>query len=155
MLDINAAIDIPAPAEAVWRVLTDFARYSGWNPFIRRAYGAAEVGTEVRLHVRSSFGLPLAFRAKVLESDSGHELHWDGHVLANWLARGEHWFTIEPVDANHVRFVQRERFSGLLPRLGARLLAQEAKRGFDSMNEALAQHVSTVHHDTTSATSAT
>jgi hypothetical protein len=139
MLDIKATTEISAPAYAVWSVLTDFARYSGWNPFIRRAYGAAETGKEVRLHVRSSFGLPLAFRATVLDTDEDHELHWEGHLFADWLARGEHWFTIEPIDEHHVRFVQRERFSGLLPALAGRLLAREAKHGFEQMNHALAE----------------
>lgn len=139
MLDVKATTEIAAPARAVWSVLTDFARYSGWNPFIRRAYGAAETGAQVRLHVRSSFGLPLAFRATVLDSAEDRELHWEGHVVADWLARGEHWFTIEPIDEHRVRFVQRERFTGLLPRLAAKLLAREAKHGFEQMNQALAE----------------
>jgi hypothetical protein len=78
----------------------------------------------------------------VLGSDENRELHWQGHVLAPWLACGEHWFTIEEVDANHVRFAQRERFSGVLPRIAAKLLAREAKRGFDAMNDALATRAS-------------
>ena len=150
MMDVKASTDIAAPAKTVWSVLTDFAHYAGWNPFIRRAYGAAEPGKEVRVHVRSTFGVPLAFRAKVLASETERELHWDGHVVANWIARGEHWFTIEPLDEDHVRFVQRERFSGLLPWLGKQLLAREAQRGFKDMNEALrARAIEVANHSET------
>ena len=137
-MEVQATTVIAASARAVWTVLTDFERYARWNPFIRAASGRAEIGEDVRLHVKSSFGLPLAFRAIVLNTDEDRELHWEGHVIAPWIANGEHWFEIEPVDDTHVRFVQRERFSGLLPRLARRLLAREARRGFEAMNAALA-----------------
>lgn len=142
MLDVSASVEVAAPASTVWSVLTDLPRFSAWNPFIRSAKGSTAVGDDVHVRVRSSFGLPLAFRARVLGSDENRELHWQGHVVAPWLACGEHWFTIEEVDANHVRFAQRERFSGVLPRLASRLLAREAKRGFDAMNDALATRAS-------------
>jgi hypothetical protein len=138
MVDVRTSLDIDASAAAVWSVLTDLPRFREWNPFIREAEGSTDEGGDVRVHVRSSFGLPLSFRAKVLESHANRELHWKGHVIGPWLACGEHWFTIEPIDAHHVRFSQRERFSGVVPRLGARLLARESKRGFDAMNQALA-----------------
>ena len=144
MLEIRAATEIAAPASAVWSVLTEFRRYWAWNPFIRRARGKARAGEEVRVQVRPSFGGRLGFRAKVLESEENRELHWRGHVIAPWIATGEHWFTIEPVDDHTVRFVQRERFTGLLPRLGRRLLEREAQRGFDAMNRALAQRTQEV-----------
>jgi hypothetical protein len=58
-------------------------------------------------------------------------------VGSSWLARGDHSFTIEPLGTGRVRFTQHETFSGLLPRLAARLLARETQRGFDAMNQAL------------------
>ena len=137
-MEIEASTEIAAGARTVWSVLTDFARYPAWNPFIRRARGSAHPGDDVHVRVRSSFGLPLAFRATVLESKDDSELHWRGYFGAPWLACGEHWFTIEPIDQHRVRFVQRERFTGLLPRLAHRLLAREARQGFVAMNQALA-----------------
>ncbi len=137
-IEVRASVDIEAPARAVWSVLTDLARFAAWNPFIRAAKGSTDAGGTVHVRVRSSFGLPLRFRAQVLESEANRELHWRGHFVAPWLACGEHWFTIEPIDATHVRFEQRERFTGILPRLAARLLAREATRGFEAMNAALA-----------------
>jgi hypothetical protein len=38
-----------------------------------------------------------------------------------------------------VRFEQHETFSGLLPWLGRKLLAPQARRGFEAMNAALAK----------------
>lgn len=137
MIEVRAATDIEAPAARVWSVLTDFARFSAWNPFIRRARGTPDVGETVHVRVRSSFGLPLRFSAKVLARQQDRELHWRGHVLRPWLASGDHTFSILPLGEGRVRFEQREAFGGLLPWLASRLLAREAGRGFVAMNEAL------------------
>ena len=138
MIEVKATTEIEAPAEAVWSVLTDLANFHAWNPFIRDARGSTELGGEVHVRVRPSLHVPLAFHARILEREDGRALRWEGHVLAPWLARGDHSFTIEPLGAHRVRFVQKETFTGLLPWLGKRLLAREAQRGFDAMNRALA-----------------
>lgn len=153
MVEVSASTEIDAPASAVWSVLVDLPRFGRWNPFIRAARGSTDVGKTVRLRVRSSFGLPLVFHATVLGSEKNRQLHWQGHVFRPWLACGEHWFSIEPINAHRVRFVQRERFSGVLPRLGARLLAREAKRGFEAMNEAIATRAQLRSDDSSSAES--
>jgi hypothetical protein len=36
MKELHTEIEINASAERVWRVLTDFAAYPKWNPFVRR-----------------------------------------------------------------------------------------------------------------------
>lgn len=141
MLEINAATEIDASAEAVWSVLTALDQFKIWNPFIRDASGDLRVGGEVQVQVQPSLGIPLKFHAEVLSREDNRELHWRGHVVAPWLASGEHWFTIEPIGERRVRFVQRETFSGILSWLGARLLRREARRGFEAMNHALEARV--------------
>jgi hypothetical protein len=145
MIEVRAAQEIDAPAEAVWSVLTELDSFGSWNPFIRRAHGSTEVGGKVHVNVRPSLGIPLAFDAVVVSATPNRELRWRGHVLSKWLAAGDHTFAIEPLDGGRVRFVQRETFTGILPWLASRLLAREAKRGFDAMNNALASRVEREH----------
>ena len=139
MLEVRASTEIHASPAAVWRVLTDLPRFAAWNPFIRRARGSTLVGDTVKVHVRPPLGIPLAFRATITESDHQRSLRWEGHVLARWLACGDHSFEIEPLPEGGVRFEQRETFSGLLPWLARRLLAPQARAGFEAMNAALAK----------------
>jgi len=141
MIEIDVATEIDASAEAVWSVLTDLEEFHVWNPFIREAHGTTEVGGTVTVRVCPSIGVPLVFHATVLARDNNHELKWTGHVGAPWIARGDHSFTIEPIGEHRVRFVQHETFSGVLPWLTGRLLAREARRGFDAMNHALEARV--------------
>ena len=44
MKELHSEIVIDASPERVWDVLTDFASYPQWNPFIRRISGELEVG---------------------------------------------------------------------------------------------------------------
>lgn len=140
-IEVMAAIEIDAPAAAIWGVLTAVDRFHDWNPFIRDARGATDVGGTLRLRVRPSLPLPLVFHATVIARDEPRSLRWHGEVLTGWLGRGDHTFEIEPIGDGRSRFVQVERFSGILPRLGARLLARETRRGFAAMNRALKERV--------------
>jgi len=49
----------------------------------------------------------------------------------------ERIFTIEPLGADHVRFTQREIFTGLLVPLRASHHSTDTRRGFKEMNQAL------------------
>jgi hypothetical protein len=138
MRDIIVDTAIAAPADRVWRILTELPSYPEWNPFIRRARGSLAVGGTVRVRVRAALGIPLRFRARIVACEPGRELRWRGQVGGEWLAMGEHSFRIEPAGEGQIRFVQEEHLGGLLPRLFHGLVAREARRGFAAMNRELA-----------------
>ncbi len=137
MIDVTVSTEIAAPAERVWRVLTDLPQFSAWNPFIRRVSGSTDVGEKVHVRVKPSLRIPLAFSAMILARKPNELLRWRGKMGLALIGSGDHTFAIEPLGAGRVRFVQREAFGGLLPWLGARLVRREATRGFTAMNEAL------------------
>ncbi len=135
--ELHSQIEINASAQRVWQLLTDFASYPQWNPFIRRISGEPTTGErlEVRLEPPESRGITL--RLKVLDAEPNHQLRWLGHVFVPGLFDGEHSFVIQPLGEDRVRFVQRESFRGLLVSLFARSLDNGTPRGFEEMNRAL------------------
>ena len=137
MKELRSEIEIGAPAERVWRILTDFAGFPAWNPFIRHARGNLLAGERLEVSLQPSGARGMSFRPTVLTVDVHRELRWIGHFLVPGLFDGEHIFTIEPVGTNRVRFVQREIFTGLLVPLFARGLDTDTRRGFEEMNQAL------------------
>lgn len=139
MKEIHTEIEIDASAEKVWRVLTDFAAYPQWNPFVRRVEGEVSVGTRLHVFIHPSGGKEMSFRPTVLVAESNRELRWLGRLWLPGIFDGEHSFVIEPLSEGRVRFIQRERFNGLLVPLVSKMLDRDTRRGFEEMNRALKQ----------------
>jgi hypothetical protein len=136
MRELRTQIEVEATPERVWEILTDFDAYPEWNPFIQRIEGEAAPGSKLEVRIEPPGGRAMTFKPTVLEVAPGQELRWLGRVLAPGLFDGEHSLRIEPIDDSRVRFVQAERFTGVLvPVLGKSL--EKTQRGFTAMNEAL------------------
>ena len=137
MKELRTEIEIHASDKQVWQLLTDFASFPQWNPFIRQAKGEAKVGARLEVHIQPSGASGMTFKPIVLKVKPNRELRWLGRLLMPGLFDGEHIFTIETLEANRVRFTQREIFTGLLVPLFARSLTTDTRRGFEEMNQAL------------------
>ena len=132
---IDTTIDIAASPSRVWSVLTDFAAYPQWNPFIVRIAGVPEVGGRLVVTIQPPGRKAMMFRPVVLAATPGVELRWRGRLLMPGLFDGEHTFRLGPADGG-CRLDHGEVFSGLLSGLlGGTLPA--TRRGFIAMNEAL------------------
>lgn len=141
MLELRTDIEIDAPVERVWDVLTDFDKFPDWNPFIRRIQGNAQVGSRLDVFLGASGTRGMRFRPTVTKVVSNRELRWLGRLGLPRLFDGEHIFELEPLGPNRARFIQRERFRGLFVPLMARSLDRDARRGFEEMNRALQARV--------------
>ena len=137
MKELRSQIEIEASAERVWQVLTDFAAYPEWNPFIRRVDGRPEVEEQLVVRMRPSGTRGMTFRPTVMKVEANRQLRWLGHLLVPGLFDGEHIFEIEVLGRDRTRFIQREIFKGLLVPLLARSLDKSTQRGFEEMNRAL------------------
>ncbi len=137
MKELRSQIEIQASAERVWQILTDFASFSQWNPFIRRASGNVGVGERLEVCIQPSGARGRTFRPTVVKAEPNRELRWLGRLLIPGIFDGEHIFSIEPLGTNRLRFVQREIFTGLLVPLFTRQLDTNVRRGFEEMNHAL------------------
>lgn len=136
MTEIRSEIEIAASADRVWEILTDFARFPEWNPFIRRAEGRARVGERLTVLLQPAGGRATTFRPRVLRADPGRELVWLGRLVVPGIFDGEHHFEIEP-QSGGVRFVQREVFTGALAGLILNRIGDTTRQGFEAMNRAL------------------
>ncbi len=141
---VTTTVDIAASPQAVWEVLTDFAAYPDWNPFMRRIEGTPQVGARLVVHMSPPGGRGMIFKPTVLAANPGRELRWLGELGFGGLFDGEHSFVLTAKADGTTRLTHSERFSGVLVTLFKALL-KNTHAGFDAFNQALKQRVETAH----------
>jgi len=134
---LTSRIDIDAPPEQVWQVLSDFAAYPQWNPFITRADGEAQPGSRLVMRMQPVGARGVTLRPTVVEATPGHRLRWLGRYGIRGIFDAEHSFTITPRAQGGVRLSQDERFTGILVPLMSRSLDRHTQPAFEAMNVAL------------------
>jgi hypothetical protein len=137
---LRSEIEIDAPPERVWAVLTDFPAYPEWNPFIRRISGELREGAKLELQIQPPGARATTFKPTVRAVETNRELRWLGRLLMPGIFDGEHSFVIEPREGGRSRFVQSERFGGFLVGFFKGTLAK-TQGGFEQMNAALKARV--------------
>ena len=109
----DTTLEIDAPAEQVWAVLTDFPAYGEWNTALPSLSGDLRVGSTLAMDLNLG-GRPMAVTADVQELEPGRHFSWKGHLGTELLFKGERAFTVEPLGADRSRFRHVESISGLL-----------------------------------------
>lgn len=137
MKEIDNEVHIDATAEQVWHLLTDFVNFPQWNPFMQRVTGEPKIGTRLQVTEQPSGTQGRTLRPTVSCVDSQRELRWHTKWFISGLLDRERIFIIEPLDPTHVRFTQREVFTGLLASLRGESRNVAARRGLREMNQAL------------------
>jgi hypothetical protein len=120
----------------VWAAVTDFAAYPEWNPFIRQISGELREGARLEVRIEPPGARATRFKPTVRAVEPNRELRWLGRLLVPGIFDGEHSLRVEPLAGGRSRFIQSERFSGLLVGLVKGTLAK-TEAGFGQMNAAL------------------
>jgi len=136
MSELSTSVEIDAPTETVWAVLTDFDAYPEWNPFMTIT-GRATEGARLTVELRPPGKRATTFRPTVTRVTEQRELRWRGHLLVAGLYDGEHRFELELLDDGRTGFTQAETFGGLLVGPINRWLGDATREGFERMNAAL------------------
>ena len=130
--NIKTSIEIKASPEKVWSVLTDYEKYSEWNPFIKSIDGVIKEGVQIDVKIQN-----MSFKPTVLVYKENSELKWLGHLLFKGLFDGEHRFLLTNNGDGTTTFEQSETFNGFLVGIFSKKLDKETKPGFIEMNKKL------------------
>jgi hypothetical protein len=135
MRTLEHSIEIPAPLDEVWKVLTATDEYAAWNPFMTRLTGRLAVGERLVVTIRPSTK-SMTFKPTILALEPGRLIRWQGRLGVRGVFDGTHELRLEATPDGGTRFTQHERFSGrLVPFMGGVLA--DTLSGFAAMNVAL------------------
>ena len=105
--ELRRELEIDAPPERIWAVVTDFGAYPDWNPFIRRISGELREGARLEVRIEPPGARAMTFKPTVRSVEANRELRWLGRLLLPGVFDGEHSLRIEPLDGGRSRFVHR------------------------------------------------
>ena len=111
MKAFSTEIDIHAPAETVWSILTNGAKYQEWDANMISLDGKIAPGET--LTITTKFDPNRAFKPKVEVFEPNRKMVWKSGMPLG-LFSGERTFTLTPQGAESVKFSMREEFKGLL-----------------------------------------
>jgi hypothetical protein len=133
--ELRSEVEIEAPLARVYAVLTDFARYHEWNPYLPVVRGELTVGGKLAIELSLPEGKTYELSPEVTHVTENQELRWRSFWLLPALLEAEHFFQLRQ-HAGKTRVMQGQDFSGFLLRFAGNSLTLAA-RGAVYMNQAL------------------
>ena len=137
---VDTSIDIAAPRDVVWRILTDIERYPEWNPYHVSVRGRLALDEPLEVRISKPNGKTLEIEPHVMRLEPRTELTWGGGVSGIFV--GEHVFLLSEKATGSTHLVHKERFTGIavpFAELGA------IEEGYVSMNQALKRRAERFH----------
>lgn len=142
--DLNATtvrsprVEIDAPAELVWQVLTDFGAYPEWNPFVVRCDTTGAVGDPVLLHLPdpATDGATFTTQEWITVSTPPHHLQYQtGDSIPGMLAIRDQW--VDDLGAGRSAYETTDVFSGDIAQVVFDLQVEWVTAGFTATAHAL------------------
>jgi hypothetical protein len=140
MKQIYTEIEINAPINNVWNILTEFDKYPSWNPFIKSINGEVKEGSIFKVTLQQPGSKPITLSPRCLKFEKESEFRWLGHLLFPGLFDGEHIFILEKLDTNKTKLIQKENFKGILVPLLWKQLNTKTRNGFELMNQKIKEN---------------
>lgn len=131
--EIRTEIIINAPSAEAWKLLTDFDAYSGWHPYILKIEGKIALKEKIKVTTIDADSTADQFSAFVLELEPEKKLSWGGSL--GFIFSAKHYFIIEPINDNQIRFVQGEYWHGLFGKHYGEKIYLDTFQKFIAMNE--------------------
>jgi hypothetical protein len=141
---IHTEAYISAPPEAVFAVLTDFARYPEWNALNLVAEGECRLGARVKTRAFSPLdpARPVSLSLVITRLEPPHLLCWVGEVPL--FFRGEHGFALSAKGAG-TQLTHTENIGGLMAAfVGSRRILREFTPYYEQFNASLAARVASL-----------
>lgn len=135
-------IEIGAPAEAVWAVLSDLAGWADWNPVYSPPACVPRVGEAISATVTMPGGPAQPFTAEICAWEPNRRFSWHSSVMDGQMTMTR-YMEIDPAGANSCTFVNGEAFGGAMGPTIMKDMVGGIQDGFRLMSEALKKAVET------------
>lgn len=142
---VAETLDVAAPAETVWRVVTDFPRYAEWNPFVVACRSTLEPGSTIEMRVRVLPFVAQPQRERVFEHVPGRRMRYGIDPMPLGALRSSRAHEVEAVGPDRSRYVSTFALDGWLAPVVATLFGARLERGFAAMSAGIKTRAEALH----------
>lgn len=135
MFTIDRTLEINAPAEQVWQVLTDFARYGDWNPFVPQAHCDLRIGGALKMQVVLKKQMQQTEYINAVTP--GKSFAYSMKPAPLGALRSLRVQTVEPIDAMRCRYISHFEIGGWLNPVVSLAMGAPMRQGFEAMAQGL------------------
>lgn len=133
---IDRVVDIDAPADVVWEVITDLPRYGEWNPFVLECQSSLKPGEPIVMKVQIGSSTQ---KADEVIQDCRPKTHLSYHMkpvppgaLSSYRSHD-----IEPLGETRSRYCSHFELKGWLMFLVRGLMGSKLEAGFAGMTDGI------------------
>jgi uncharacterized protein YndB with AHSA1/START domain len=132
----SAETVIDADVEDVWEVMTDFASYPDWNPWVRRAVGDLAPGSEVDVDVMMGKN-KMNVKHLMLNSETGKRFCWKDWGWNATFVYGQRCRTLTVRADGQVHYKVDLLIDGAMSHIAALFYGPSLREGLDKETPAL------------------
>ena len=114
MKQVITEIEISAPPEKVWAILTNFNHWIEWNTTITKASGETAINAQLNITMSNEKGKDSnAYSPIITQLEAPKRLRWQAKMMANFLFKNEKLVELEATETG-TKMMHTEFFSGLM-----------------------------------------
>lgn len=133
---IDKTLEINAPAEVVWQVITDLPRYGEWNPFVRECRSTLKPGDVIEMTVQLT-AKPQKVVEVMNEFVPGRRFAYHMKPAPLGALHSLRAHNVEPAGPGTSRYRSEFMLDGWLMPLVRGLLGGAMARGFEGMSQGI------------------
>lgn len=99
MKEVSTEIEISAPPEKVWKILSDFDHWTHWNTTVTQASGNSVVNSQLSITTSDENGKDSnTYSPVITKLEAPKLLHWRAKMMAHFLFSNEKIIELEATE---------------------------------------------------------
>lgn len=143
---IDIVVDIEAPAERVWQVITDFPRYAEWNTFVVACRSTLRPGDPIDMLVQLGGSRPRRQHEWVRTHTPGREFGYGMKPVVLGALRSHRSHTVTTLSPDRTAYASHFELAGWLQPMVTAVFGRNLRHGFAAMTAGIkeqAEHSAT------------
>lgn len=133
--EVVTEIIIRSTPREIWNILTDFEKYPQWHPYIKTIEGELKKRRKIKVTYKKNDSAFAKFSAYIIDYKPDSILSWGGSL--GFIFRAKHYFIIQPVTGDRVKFIQGEYWKGLFGGMYGKKIYLDVTPKFEAMDRKL------------------